>query len=213
MTAGRAKESAGDRREPKEAHGGRIRNRGEGRDKRLLKMHRQMSDMMKKTRPARRAGKSSGAPPPSAAEVAWPQPDPAMLEQLREERPRRPFGRGLPGGMGGAARRACRGCRRGCRGTGRRPFLGRSRIWQEEMSRLGFPASFHPSVKRTERETNMAVKIRLARAGAKKRPFYRIVVAERALRRATAASSRRSAPTTRSSRATARNASRSTWSA
>ena len=42
----------------------------------------------------------------------------------------------------------------------------------------------------------MALKIRLARAGAKKRPFYRIVVADAAAR-ATAASSRSSAATTR----------------
>jgi len=42
----------------------------------------------------------------------------------------------------------------------------------------------------------MSLKIRLSRAGAKKRPFYRIVVAD-AARRAMAASSRRSAPSIR----------------
>ena len=39
----------------------------------------------------------------------------------------------------------------------------------------------------------MSLKIRLSRAGAKKRPFYRIVVADARACRATAASSKRSA--------------------
>ena len=39
----------------------------------------------------------------------------------------------------------------------------------------------------------MSLKIRLSRGGAKKRPFYRVVVADLRMRRATAASSRRSA--------------------
>ena len=42
----------------------------------------------------------------------------------------------------------------------------------------------------------MAVKIRLRRMGAKKAPFYRVVVADSASR-VTVASSRRSAPTIR----------------
>ncbi len=48
----------------------------------------------------------------------------------------------------------------------------------------------------------MALKIRLARAGSKKRPYYHVVVAD-ARARATAASSRRSARGTRCCRATA----------
>jgi len=53
----------------------------------------------------------------------------------------------------------------------------------------------------------MALKIRLARGGAKKRPYYRIVVAE-ATAPAMAASSRRSALTIRSCRGIVRIASR-----
>ena len=53
----------------------------------------------------------------------------------------------------------------------------------------------------------MALKIRLARGGAKKRPFYRSSSRIRAAR-ATAASSRRSAPTTRCSRRATPSASR-----
>ena len=50
----------------------------------------------------------------------------------------------------------------------------------------------------------MSLKIRLARGGAKKRPYYSVVVADSAARPAMAASSRRSAPMTRCSTRTTR---------
>ncbi len=142
---------------------------------RLLKMHLQMAAMMKqmgqgKGMFGKMMGGGKGAPDAAEmekmqAELAGLNPD-ALPEDLKD------LMKGgavpsLPQGLPGLGWRQASGPRLSA-GAWRRRIQRIARIGQEEMTYTD------------QKEKIMAVKIRLARAGTKKRPYYHIVVADAA---------------------------------
>ncbi len=124
---------------------------------RLLKMHRQMADMMKQMGRGKgmfaRMGNMLGAP-----------------------------GAAAPNARSGGARKARQGRR-----SSRRPAAGPAA--RSQASRSGWWRGFPRPARTDEKEmissrstlrkrNRMSLKIRLSRAGAKKRPYYRIVIAD-----------------------------------
>ena len=161
----------------------------------MLKMHRTMADVMKVmgSRQARPDGRHrQHARPRRRRRDAEPGADGGAREEDAGWRGR--------AGWAADCRRPCRGCRRNSPAAVRccPALAARSRAgcpdWEEEMSEL--PGSwsrrrrtrndisrstedrFAPTRSTTTKGKPMSLKIRLARAGTKKRPVYHIVVAD-----------------------------------
>ena len=151
----------------------------------LLKMHRQMADMMKAMGKGKGMfGKMMGGMGLPGMGGGMPQIDPAALERLAKSgslpggMPGLPQGMsGLPGGMPGLP---------GLGGP-KLPGIGGSprSAGKETITRRLRPipiSSKSPSQAKASLEQKedpkMSLKIRLTRAGAKKRPFYRVVIAD-----------------------------------
>ena len=122
----------------------------------LVKMHRQMADMMKSMGKKRGLlGQMFGGGPPP--ELPADLPSGAALPPGLPPLP--------PGGLPGLRRRPAA---RPSRPPRHAPRLSRPARLEETLN-FGTPL---------EKDRDMSLKIRLARAGAKKRPYYRIVVAD-----------------------------------
>ena len=139
---------------------------------RMLKMHRTMADVMKMMGSGKR-GPMAGIANMLGLGGGAPMPTP---EQMAELAKKMPSGAGAPGGRWIAADHAGR-CRRNSPAAVRccPASAARSRAW------VDFPVSARRnefSRQELKKGKPMSLKIRLARAGTKKRPVYHIVVAD-----------------------------------
>ena len=136
---------------------------------RLLKMHRSMADMMKAMGGAKRGPMAGLA---QMMGFGGGMPSPEEMAKLAEKMPG-----GLPPGMPGAPP----GAGLPANMPGLPPnFPGLPGLGRSCPASAAFPDSERRNerLNRTKKGNAMSLKIRLARAGTKKRPFYHIVIAD-----------------------------------
>ena len=148
----------------------------------LLKQHRQMADMMKSMGGGKRGGGMMG----KAAQMmgigrGMPTPSPGGAAEVAEEARRRRR-RQAPGRHSGGAAGRIFFAKAEPAGARRRLAERAQSVREEEMKResaIGVENAAHCTHPNSQTGTkHMSLKIRLARGGAKKRPFYRVVVAD-----------------------------------